>query len=166
MTNDVNRILKNLFIDDALKTIEIVFKQVSMTLTLSNIYLTDFAISKGFDVEIYGDDDSIEIVYPRGKRGIRIDVEADAEEIDRLLDDFNKEMAEKYKEKIQNKTFNETDIRNYINALLDYINSLTDNRANDLIQSIKEPTRGEILEFKVLDAVETVADDEEEDYGE
>ena len=166
MTNDVNRILKNLFIDDALKTIEIVFKQVSMTLTLSNIYLTDFAISKGFDIDIYGDDDNIEIVYPRGKRGIRINVEVDTEGIDRLLDDFNKDVAEKYKEKIQNKTFDDTDIRDYINALLDYINSLTDNRVNDLIQSIKELTRGEILEFKVVDAVETVADDDEEDDGE
>jgi len=163
MNDKAKRILENAIKDDDPKAISIVFKDLSVELSISNGYLTDFAISQGFNTEIYGDEDSIEIVYPYGKRAIRIDVESNAEENDNLLEEFNKEVTEKYLERLISKKLSVDELRQFVSSLLDYINSLTDKRANEIIQKIKELLRGELLEFNVVDVVEVFGDDDIDD---
>ena len=160
MNNNAKKFLGRILRDDDPKSLTLVLKDLSATLGFTNGQLTDFMISQSFNIEIHGDDDAIEIVYPHNGRAIRISVEADAEEIDKLLAYFNEKVVQKYKEKIESKTLNESEAKEIVSSLLDYIDTLTDSRAHDMILKLKGLLKNETLEFEIHDVVEVFGDDD------
>jgi len=163
MNNKAKKFLGKIMRDEDLKSLVLSVKGFSALLSYSHGLLTEFAIDEPFKIEIHGDSDVIEIVYPHGRRAILITVEADVEEYDDLLEEFNKDVAEKYKEKIENKTLNDSEAKEYLSSLLDYINRLTDKRANDLIEKLKDLLKNEVLELEIHDVVEVFSEDDIDD---
>jgi len=111
------------------------------------------------DIGVYGDKDKIEIKYPKGAYNVVIGAEG-FEAKDTILDGFNLQTNEKYKDKIENKKLTESEIRDYLNALLDYVNWFTDNRAKDIIERLKSVLQNNPLEFEIKEVVENMSEND------
>ena len=65
-----------------------------------------------------------------------------------ILSDFNETVMEKYKEKITVWKINESEAKQLLLDLLDYINGLTKGEANELIEKVKNAVKSENVEVK------------------
>lgn len=115
-------------------------------------------------ITVAGNWDRIDVIYNKGDFDVVVSAQiGDAEFKGSVLDDFNNEVNEKFIDKIEDGKISIDEIREYLNALLDYVNKLTDSRAQDWIEKIKEETKGEISEPKVEDVVEAKEEEEIEE---
>jgi len=154
----VGGITTYLFYDDELN-----LEEFSLGKTLRiEVNVDDYRDYYLMTVYITGDKDKIEVIYDKGIRNVVVSAENVDFEND-LLTTFNREVNTKYKEKIESGKISEDEIREYLNSLLDYIDRLTDKRAQDILQKLKEAVKGEIKELKVSDVEELKEEDLEEE---